>query len=64
MKNCKKCNQKKELTEFYSNKTTKDRLTAVCKTCDNARRSELTKKFKENYIENPLNLIKQELNED
>lgn len=33
MKQCSKCNQLKELTEYYERHTTKDRLCSWCKTC-------------------------------
>lgn len=43
MKHCNKCNQDKELSEFYKNKKSKDLHTAYCKKCSIA----ITKKWQQ-----------------
>jgi hypothetical protein len=37
MKICKKCNEPKGLFDFYAHRTTKDRLSTFCKSCDIAK---------------------------
>ncbi len=46
MKVCKRCNQKKPLTEFWKNKTTRDGLQLYCKDC-------VRKYNKESYRRHP-----------
>jgi len=50
MRICKKCNNSKDLNDFYFNKNTKDKLDKICKSCKISN----TKKYAINFkIENP-----------
>ena len=66
MKNCTKCNQLKELTEFYKSSRMKDGLQSSCKVCNDAftkasraakpdkyreRRKELRGEYREVFVE-------------
>lgn len=43
MKTCRKCKESKSLTEYHSNRLTKDGLEGICKTC---RKEEANKKYR------------------
>ncbi len=44
MKVCKKCNESKDLMEFYNNSKAPDGKMSVCKACDKARLKARAKK--------------------
>ena len=47
LKNCSKCKQEKQKTEFSANVSMKDGLNPWCKACDSEKRDSLARKYKE-----------------
>jgi len=45
MKSCKKCNETKDLSKFYKDKSFKDGLRSTCKSCDNIKSKRNYRKY-------------------
>lgn len=54
MKQCSKCQEEKELSEFYENKRLKSGFMSACKQCDNAASRQYNKKNKDSIRQNKI----------